>query len=163
MSVALRDMVDSDVLRIATIWHEGWHRAHAAHVPDALVRLRSFQSLKDRLEKLAQTANHSLRVAGPPGQPLGFCITRCDELYQIYVSPDAEGRGIARALLEDGEQQIRHGGHPGVWLICLPENTRARRFYRRAGWQEDGLQTSELETPEGPFPVTTLMLRKPLI
>jgi ribosomal protein S18 acetylase RimI-like enzyme len=56
------------------------------------------------------------------------------ELYTIYVLPNAWGSGLATALIECGEAELRRRGFATAMLDVLADNPRARRFYERQGW-----------------------------
>ena len=45
---------------------------------------------------------------------------------------------MADALITDAERRIRAAGHDRAWLAVVPGNTRARRFYERRGWIDEG-------------------------
>jgi len=66
-------------------------------------------------------------------------------LEQLYVDPDAQGRGLGRALLG-----AACGAHPdGLRLHVVARNARARGFYEAAGFVlvgcGDGATTEERE------------------
>jgi hypothetical protein len=92
---AMNDMTDvraaeqREIDHLARLWYAGWQDAHAQIIPAELRRLRSLESFKQRL----QAALRDTRVVGPFGRPFGFCITKENELYQIYVSAEARGSG----------------------------------------------------------------------
>ena len=60
------------------------------------------------------------------------------ELYAIYLRPDHWGRGIGRALLRRAEDSMRASGFRQAILWVLEGNERGERFYRAAGWEQDG-------------------------
>jgi hypothetical protein len=66
---------------LARLWYRGWQDAHAAILPAVLARDRTLESLAQRLE----AALGDVRVIGPAGAPLGFCMLKGNELYQLYV------------------------------------------------------------------------------
>ena len=149
MNHPARDLDPSEVAQAARIWHAGWHRAHAEHVPAELTALRTLDSFHQRIVEFGD----AVRTAGPFGAPLGICVTVADQLYQIFVSEAAMGTGLAVTLLTDGETRIAAAGHDESFLHCLPENTRARRFYVRSGWRDCGNVVAQLETSDGSFPL----------
>jgi len=55
-------------------------------------------------------------------------------LEAIAVSKDAEGKGIAKALLEVAEEEAERHGAQTMTLHVISTNTRARRFYERSGY-----------------------------
>jgi ribosomal protein S18 acetylase RimI-like enzyme len=145
--VTLRDAHAAEIDRLATIWHDGWHESHAPIVPADLTRLRTFASFRQRL----QDALAHIRVAGPPGDPVGFAIVKDDELYQLFVSKAARGSGVAAALIADAERRLAETGVETAWLACAIGNERAARFYEKSGWTRVGTMLNRLETPEGPY------------
>ncbi len=61
-----------------------------------------------------------------------------DEVEQVYVSSRHRGKGVADVLLAEAERQVRENGHAIAWLAVVDGNARARSFYERAGWSDDG-------------------------
>ena len=92
-----------------------------------------------------------MRVAGPPGEPAGFAMLKNDELYQLYVSRQSRGAGVAAALIADAEARLALYGVRKAWLACAIGNERAARFYEKSGWHRVGSMTSILATANGPF------------
>lgn len=148
-SYSIRAAEGRDLDALAHIWHDGWQEAHAAILPPELARHRTFASFRDRLaEALPNT-----RVEGPPRNPVGFCIVKDDEIYQMYVSSAGRGTGMAARLLADGEARIAARGVGTAWLACAIGNDRAARFYEKTGWQRIGNYISNLVTLDGTFPL----------
>jgi ribosomal protein S18 acetylase RimI-like enzyme len=144
--------------QLAKVWYDSWQDAHALILPADLVRLRTLESFKERLEgHLPHT-----RVIGPLGAPIGFCIVKEDELYQLFVSAAGRGAGVAAALTADAEERLRSGGVETAWLACAIGNDRAARFYEKSGWRRIGPMMSDLETPEGIFPLQVWRYEKSL-
>ena len=48
------------------------------------------------------------------------------------------GTGVADALLGEAERQFLAGGHATAWLAVVAGNARARAFYERKGWADEG-------------------------
>jgi GNAT superfamily N-acetyltransferase len=145
----IRQADEAEIDALAQLWYDGWQDAHAHLLPAELSRLRTRESFFHRL----QAALERVRVAGPPGEPLGFSIVKPDELYQLYVSAQQRGAGMAAALLADAEAALAADGTKMAWLKCAIGNLRAATFYEKHGWQRAGLMTSLVETSEGPFPL----------
>lgn len=155
----IRNAEEADLDRLAEIWHQGWHEAHAHLVPPELTRLRTLPNFRERLK----AALPHLRVAGPPGAPLGFCQLQHDELFQLYVSADFRGSGVAAALIADGESRLAERGVEVAWLACAIGNERAARFYEKSGWRRTGIVINEAETSAGPFPLEVWRYEKRLV
>lgn len=148
----------AEIDRLSAIWYDGWHEAHARIVLTELTRLRTLESFRDRL----QAALPSIRVVGPPGAPVGFSIIKGDELYQLFVSAESRGSGVAAALIADAEAQLRANGVTTAWLACAIGNARAARFYEKCGWHRVGTMVNEVETSQGPFLLEVWRYEKPL-
>jgi ribosomal protein S18 acetylase RimI-like enzyme len=138
-----------EIDHLAKLWYDGWQDAHALILPADLARLRTLESFRDRL----QAALPNVRVAGPSGEPVGFCIVQGDELYQLYVSAQSRGSGVAAALIADAEARLSESGVETAWLACAIGNERAARFYEKCGWRRIGTVVSQLETSKGIFPL----------
>jgi len=143
----VRDAIESELDALARIWYDAWQDGHRAVVPPELTRVRTFDSFRDRLRAALPT----VRAVGAPGQPVGFCMIKDDELYQLFVSAAARGTGVAAALLADGEARLATNGVTTAWLTCAIGNNRAARFYEKAGWRFTAEIPSRLETTEGVF------------
>ena len=61
-----------------------------------------------------------------------------DEIEQVYVAAPHRGQGLADTLMAEGERTIKDGGYSTAWLAVVAGNTRARRFYERRGWSDEG-------------------------
>jgi GNAT superfamily N-acetyltransferase len=144
--------------RLARIWFDGWRDAHAEIVPPELARLRTLESFRDRLV----AALPDIRVVGATNAPLGFSIVKHDELYQLFVSAEARGTGVAAALIADAEARLASSGVKTAWLACAIGNARAARFYEKSGWRRVGTMINHAETQEGPFPLEVWRYEKSL-
>ena len=73
----VRTAHESEIDELARIWYDGWRDAHERILPAELLRDRTLQSFQRRLRE----ALLNVRVLGPLGGPMGFCILKQDELY----------------------------------------------------------------------------------
>ena len=154
----VRSAREGELDAVARVWHSVWYETHAALMPPALHRLRTLESFRERLGHLLP----DVRVAGPEGAPVGFCIIRGEELYQLWVLPEARGTGAAAALLDDGEARLAANGVRLAYLGCALGNERAARFYEKRGWRRAGRVTDYVDTAEGPFPLDVWRYEKAL-
>jgi len=145
MDVRAAEEVEID--HLARVWFGGWRDAHEQIVPVELTRLRTLESFGTRL----RSDLRHIRVVGPFGAPVGFCIVKGDELYQLFVSAPSRGSGVAAALIEDAEARLSEGGVKTAWLAGAIGNERAARFYERRGWYRAGTMVNPLETANGTF------------
>lgn len=146
MSVRLRPATGADSLEVARIWALGWADGHLGHVPQALADMRTKESFEQRAaQRVADTT-----VAAVGGEIAGFVMVAGDEVEQVYVDAAHRGTGVASALLAEGERQVKAAGHARAWLAVATGNARARRFYEREGWVDEGAFDY---FPAGPIPV----------
>ena len=154
----VRSASESEIEHLAKLWYDGWQDAHARILPTELARARTLESFRDRLQAALATA----RVVGPSGAPVGLCMVKADELYQLYVAAPACGSGVAAALMADAEARLFASGVETAWLACAIGNDRAARFYEKCGWVRIGTRVIELETPKGVFPLEVWRYEKSL-
>ncbi|MEV4123485.1 GNAT family N-acetyltransferase [Nocardia sp. NPDC049707] len=145
----LRPAQPEDAESIAAIWYEGWRDAHLGNVPDELIAVRPPDSFGTRA---AQRIDDTV-VAIIDNEVAGFVMTLDDEVDQVYLSRHHRGTGVATPLLAAAEHRIGAQGHSRAWLAVVPGNTRARAFYARNGWIDEGLFSHQAPGPNGPVPV----------
>ncbi len=136
----VRPAREVEIDHLAQLWYDGWQDAHARIVPEDLTRLRTLESFRQRL----QAALPNVRVMGPLGAPIGFSIVKGTELYQLFVSAEARGSGVAAALIDDAEARLTERGVETAWLACAIGNERAARFYVKRGWHLAGTMINRL-------------------
>ena len=70
-----------------------------------------------------ESALPDVRVAGPPGAPVGFYMLKDDELYQLYVAAQARGSGVATVLMADAETRLVRSAAFGLPGSRAPSGT----------------------------------------
>jgi ribosomal protein S18 acetylase RimI-like enzyme len=147
-----------EIDQLALLWHEGWRDAHEAILPEELRKDRTIESFRKRLE----AALEQVRVVGARSAPLGFCMLKDDELYQLYVSRSSRGTGVAAALVDDAEKRLAKSDVKTAWLACAIGNQRAARFYEKCGWRFVGTMIDQLDTSNGPYALEVWRYEKEL-
>lgn len=93
--------------------------------------------------------DYRFRVAEVDGEVIGFVKLgpsalpvetdrRAIELRQLYVLKEHHGTGIAAALTDWAIEQARRLGFEELYLTVYVDNSRARRFYDRYGFEAVG-------------------------
>lgn len=71
---------------------------------------------------------------------LGFAIADLVDhnIWALFVHPDYEGKGVGKVLHDAMMNWYFDTTDQPVWLGTAP-GTRAEKFYRKAGWRENGM------------------------
>ena len=92
----------------------------------------------------------SLLVAEDDGELVGTLVAAWDgwrgSLYRLAVAPDRRRDGIARALVQEGEQRLAALGCRRIALVALRDHEDAVGFWAAAGYQPDGRITRFVKT-----------------
>jgi GNAT superfamily N-acetyltransferase len=148
-NVVMRPGDKRDAEAVAEIWRLGWRDGHLGLVPDELVAARTEESFRIRAAERVD----EMTVAVVDGAVAGFVLVAGDEVEQVYVAASHRGTGIADALMREAERQVRTNGHGTAWLAVVAGNARARAFYDRAGWRDEGPFDYAAASEEGPIAV----------
>ncbi len=108
-----------------------WHGILTSPVPTGLVRSAVFDE---------SGAAVAWVVAGPTRTEEGIDPARPFALWSLYVAPDHHGTGLARALAEWAL------GDAPAELWVFDGNPRAEAFYRKLGFERDGVQAPDEDT-----------------
>jgi GNAT superfamily N-acetyltransferase len=154
----VRPAETSDAAAVAEIWYEGWQDGHLGHVPEALVAIRTEESFGARAAQRVEDTTVAVR----DGEVAGFVMVVGDEVEQVYVSRRHRGSGVAAGLLAEAERLVAAGGHARAWLAVATGNARARRFYERCGWADEGAFDYPAASENGPIPVPCHRYTKPV-
>ncbi|MGK4907863.1 N-acetyltransferase family protein [Streptomyces albus] len=148
-AVVVRPARPADAEAVADIWRDGWRDGHLGHVPEELAAVRTPESFAARAaERVGDTV-----VAVADGEVAGFVMVAGDEVEQVYVAAAGRGTGVAGVLLAEAERLVGENGHDRAWLAVATGNARARRFYARQGWFDEGPFDYPAAGPEGPIAV----------
>ena len=73
------------------------------------------------------------------GTVIGFAIADLEEnnIWALFIHPDEEGQGIGKRLHQMMMNWYFSKTTKRVWLSTAADS-RAEKFYRKAGWQETG-------------------------
>lgn len=156
MSTAkLRPAQDADVVCLAALSIEVWLNTYirngvradyagyvlAAFTPDKMRRAIARDHIivsqnAEGIDAYVQiSANRSCAVAGEGDV----------EISHLYVQPHHQGRGLGPALLRGALDHCAENGVNRPWLISNSENTRALKFYARAGFVKIGTRQYEID------------------
>lgn len=97
-----------------------------------------------QLGKVIKDKNHVVFIAEQDGKALGFCAASLYEKYynspqrsafvdDLFVIPEARGKGIATALFEELKKYLGRWGAVSIDLCVWDFNTEAKAFYEKLG------------------------------
>ncbi len=149
--VTIRPATPDDAPAIADVHVRSWQEAYAGIVPDeylssldAAARSRRWRELlaagpEDRVCTFVAEAGDRLLGFASYGPSRDEDARRGErEIYSIYLDPGTWGRGVARELIRTVVAEA--GEQTPLTLWVLAANERARHFYRRHGFQPDGVE-----------------------
>ena len=149
--VTIRVATEGDASGIARVHVRSWQEAYAGIVPEAyLAAMDVAQRTTEWASYLREGPSDQVLtwVATSGVQVIGFVTVgpsrdedagRGDrEIYSIYLDPGTWGLGVARDLMRTVISAV--GDKTPISLWVLAENERARHFYRRHGFQADGVE-----------------------
>ena len=166
--VTIRAATPDDAARIGQVHVASWQSAYAELLPadylaglDPRVRADRWASVLDTRD----SSSGQVLVAEQQGRTLGFASFGPSgdedadpgtyELYAMYLEPDAWGKGVARELMRTVLATVPPGTVMTLWVLA--GNERAQHFYRRHGFQPDGIERID---EIGGVPVTELRYRR---
>ncbi len=153
----IRPARHSDLASVTAVHLAGFRAGNGPHVDAS--RLAEL-SLERRQAVWASLIRHpspatAVLVAEPQGDVTAVAAAgqaRDDdvrgegEVYALYAEPSRWGTGDAVALHAAVLKHLRRHGFTRARVWTLVANARARRFYEREGWGEDGLHEERFGT-----------------
>jgi len=150
--IAVRKAELRDAPAIARVHVDSWQAAYLGIIPAAvlnnlsvpaeIVNWRRILSLGPATGTRVWVVVHDAAILGfssvGPSRDYGEDPRRVGEVYTIYLTPAAWGRGLGAELLDAALSDLvsRHCSIATIWV--LEGNTRARRFYELSGFTRDG-------------------------
>ena len=137
----VRPATTADAEAIARVHVRTWQHAYGHVFPRQVLDALSVDERKEQWRSWISRGERPVFVAEVHDAVRGFAAVGPSEedpgrgeLYAIYVEPEEWGSGLAQALLERSEGELRNRGHAEAVLLVLHDHPRARRFYERNGW-----------------------------
>jgi GNAT superfamily N-acetyltransferase len=137
--LTIRAATVADATAIGEVHVRSWQAAYAGLIPaDFLARL----SAESRAASWGRRIGDGgpVLVAEEDGVIAGFAAYGDDRLYALYLLPEYWGQGIGRAL---HDRVVEEMSGAGAVLWVLSTNERAKAFYVRQGWVDDGATQTE--------------------
>ncbi|HUZ21424.1 MAG TPA: GNAT family N-acetyltransferase [Acidimicrobiales bacterium] len=144
---------EEDAPELAAVFADAWRAGYGGIVDDAVLEALDDAELTEWLRGLVASRIQATIVAlDATSRVVGFARVGDDpddarrgQIYALYVRPDAAGRGVGRALLQQGLDALAARGRNDVTLWVFKENERARALYASCGFVPDGTQRVEAQ------------------
>lgn len=129
LSTRFRPYEPQNLTETVRVWVESWRSTGVA-----MVATTTEAELRERLTREI-TLGWNVTVAEEDGQIIAFLATKPFEsvLDQLFVSPEAQGRGVGLHLLQLASKEMPNG----FTLRTAADNDRARRFYEACGLTQE--------------------------
>lgn len=141
----IRPATVADAPAIGEIHVASWQAAYAGLMPDDfLARLSAEPRAASWARRIGENLGPVL-VAEDDGVIAGFAAYGLAEgqLYALYLRPEFWGRGLGRSLHDKVVEDLAAAGNDSAVLWVLSTNERAKNFYVRQGWADDGVSQTE--------------------
>ena len=142
------------------------HPARTDEIEEMLPLIRAYcefyetepddEGLRSMFETLInEPSQGAIFIARDGGKAVGFATldwkwsslkaARIGYLEDLFVDPEARGRGIADALIEACAERCRELGMPALEWLTAPDNHRAQQVYNRTGAESGTYVEYDLE------------------
>jgi ribosomal protein S18 acetylase RimI-like enzyme len=144
-----------DARAVAQIHVDAWRAAYASILPAGFLASLSVDEREGMWRAIIAAGEPELVVARDGAVVRGWInFGTCrdagagatdGEIWALYVAPDTWSTGAGFALWKQGKQRLVARGCTTCSLWVFPQNERALRFYRNAGFTPDPLPPKSFE------------------
>jgi ribosomal protein S18 acetylase RimI-like enzyme len=141
--LTIRSATLSDAAAIGEVHVASWQAAYAGLIPADFLAGLSASSRAASWARLIGDGTGQVLVAENDGVVVGFAAYGDGRLYALYLLSEYWGRGLGRQLHDLVVAGLAAAGHDSAVLWVLSTNERAKAFYVRQGWVDDGATQTE--------------------
>lgn len=139
----IREMKSNDIEGKAYVHYKSWHETYTGIIPDKYMEKVTPQKCLDIANKYPKNTIVAIvddKVIGFAcyGQSKDEDLVNAGELIAIYILKEYQGRGIGRLMADVCFKKMSDFDYVSVWV--LSKNYNAISFYRRYGFEEDGVK-----------------------
>lgn len=136
--------------RMADVADLSWHEARDLAAFQHRFMTAAFARPKDETVTLIAEDARGNRLGFVHAESSTDSVTQepCGYVSLLALTEEAEGRGVARRLMQGVEDWARGKGFRLLGLDVFANNSRARSFYGKLGYQEDSLRLTKALDPK---------------
>ncbi|MBU3143840.1 MULTISPECIES: GNAT family N-acetyltransferase [Clostridium] len=137
-----------DARILGEIHSKSWKVAYKGIVPEDILNNMSSEKRQRYFEKALSEGWEEDAIIFKENIGVGLiCIGKCrdedkdnsyGEIWGIYLLPEYFNKGIGSKLIYWGLNELRNRNYKKITLWVLEENTPARKFYEKIGFNHDG-------------------------
>ncbi len=144
--VEIRKATGADASILASIMVQSFRTAFADIVtPKTMDRCTNEENCTQMVASILASGEGEFLLACKGGIPCGELYWRegkelqnSAEIVALHSLQETWGTGVGKALIEYALRSIVDGGKTSAYLWAFEENKRARRFYEKYGFANDG-------------------------
>ena len=143
MQVFMRNMTPGDIPEVQKLYTAGWQNAFKGIVPQDYLEQMNLDNWAPPLdgayvltdgEKVLGTSS----IAGARDK----AFAGWGEIISVYVLPNLIGQGYGHILFTFAVEKLLSLGFHKIYLTVFEDNLRARAFYEKHGFAQDGQKLS---------------------
>ena len=146
MNVIVKNMEeDTEFQGKAYVHYKSWHESYSEIVDSEYlenkITYEKCLSMAVKYPDNTLVAKEGERVVGfaAYGAYRDGSLSRCGEVYAIYVLEEFQKRGIGRALMDAALDKLKEYDKVALWV--LKDNAKAIGFYKKYGFRPDGAKS----------------------
>jgi len=143
-TISIREAMTADASAMASIHVRTWQTAYADIMPEEFLMTLSEEKSTAFWNQELSSGKSVNRVAVVDSQIIGWASGgpsrdpdsgSSSEIYAIYVSPETQGRGVGKHLMQRLADDLSKGSDFVLWV--LEQNRSAIGFYTHLGFAPD--------------------------
>jgi ribosomal protein S18 acetylase RimI-like enzyme len=153
--IEIRKAEINDAPVLAKVHVDSWRVTYKGIIPESHYEIFTYQNKELTWSERLSKQTEEIYIAEEDRQPVGILSIgpgRDEDLDQniageiktIYILPEHWRHGIGTILVKKAEKEFRNHGYKEIMVWVLAENTRARIFYEKRGYEPDGKEKTLL-------------------
>jgi [ribosomal protein S18]-alanine N-acetyltransferase len=137
--VRLRQAIEADVAAIGEVFFNSFWSNYEELEPGSREFPGYVEYVSEKSKRIFASTYQTITIAEHEKSVVGFCIHVLEpaEIYDLWVAPDKQGKGIGTALIENAFTILTEAGALSVEIDTHKRNAKAIRLYQRMGFAVD--------------------------